>query len=73
MPTLTIREPLFEEEYNQARFVLKKMSWYKKHGYTDTGKTKPFPENDPRFGIPKRKLEFMILQKGLNAAQEEKH
>lgn len=49
------------------------INWYKKHGYADTGKTTPFPESDPRFGIPKRKLEFMILQKGLNAAQEEQH
>ena len=39
------------------------INWYKKHGYYDTGKTKPFPENDPRFGIPKTKLEFIILEK----------
>ena len=29
------------------------INWYKKHGYADTGEKKPFPENDPRFGIPK--------------------
>jgi ribosomal protein S18 acetylase RimI-like enzyme len=39
------------------------INWYKKHGYVDTEKTKPFPENDPRFGIPKVKLEFIILEK----------
>ena len=39
------------------------INWYKKHGYYDTGKTKPFPENDPRFGIPKTKLEFIVLEK----------
>jgi ribosomal protein S18 acetylase RimI-like enzyme len=39
------------------------IDWYKKRGYTDTGKSKPFPENDPRFGIPKMKLEFIILEK----------
>jgi|SRR5436853_787943 len=41
------------------------IDWYKKQGYYDTGKTKPFPENDPRFGIPKTRLEFMILEKQL--------
>ena len=39
------------------------INWYKKHGYCDTGKTKPFPEDDPKFGIPKTKLEFIILEK----------
>ena len=39
------------------------IEWYKKRGYYDTGHTKPFPENDPRFGIPKQKLEFIILEK----------
>jgi ribosomal protein S18 acetylase RimI-like enzyme len=39
------------------------INWYKKHGYYDTGKTKPFPENDLRFGIPKTKLEFIVLEK----------
>jgi ribosomal protein S18 acetylase RimI-like enzyme len=41
------------------------IDWYKKRGYYDTGKTKPFPEDDPRFGIPKRPLEFIILEKDL--------
>jgi len=39
------------------------INWYEKHGYVNTGKKKPFPENDPRFGIPKVKLEFIILEK----------
>ena len=39
--------------------------WYKKHGYYDTGITKPFPVNDPSFGIPKQPLEFIILEKKL--------
>ena len=42
------------------------INWYKKHGYYDTGKTKPFPENDPRFGIPKTKLEFIMMEKKFN-------
>lgn len=39
------------------------INWYIKHGYIATGVTKPFPEHDPRFGIPKTKLEFIILEK----------
>ena len=41
------------------------INWYKKHGYVDTGEKKPFPENDRRFGIPKTKLEFIVLEKNL--------
>lgn len=41
------------------------INWYKKHGYVDTGEKKPFPENDPRFGIPKTKLEFIVMEKKL--------
>jgi ribosomal protein S18 acetylase RimI-like enzyme len=41
------------------------IDWYKKRGYFDTGLTKPFPENDPRFGIPKTKLQFIILEKDI--------
>jgi ribosomal protein S18 acetylase RimI-like enzyme len=41
------------------------IDWYKKRGYYDTGKTKPFPENDPTFGIPKQPLEFIILEKDM--------
>lgn len=39
------------------------INWYKKYNYVDTGITKPFPKHDPRFGIPKTKLEFIILEK----------
>jgi len=41
------------------------IDWYKKRGYYDTGFTKPFPENDPRFGIPKTRLQFIILEKDI--------
>jgi ribosomal protein S18 acetylase RimI-like enzyme len=41
------------------------IDWYKKRGYYDTGKTKPFPADDPRFGIPKLPLEFIILEKDI--------
>lgn len=40
--------------------------WYERHGYRLTGATKPFPMQDPRFGIPKQHLEFLILEKRLH-------
>jgi len=39
------------------------IAWYVRHGYHLTGETKPFAFNDPRFGQPKRKLEFVVLEK----------
>jgi ribosomal protein S18 acetylase RimI-like enzyme len=39
------------------------IAWYEKHGYINTGITKPFPMNDPAFGLPKRPLEFVVLRK----------
>lgn len=42
------------------------IAWYKRHGYTDTGKRKPFAFSDPRFGQPKKPLEFIILEKKLS-------
>ena len=41
------------------------IDWYKRHGYEDTGERKPFLFNDPRFGQPKQKLEFLVLEKQL--------
>lgn len=41
------------------------IQWYERHGYWQTGNTKPFPMNDPRFGIPKQHLEFLVLEKRL--------
>jgi ribosomal protein S18 acetylase RimI-like enzyme len=41
------------------------IAWYVKHGYTNTGITKPFPMDDPAFGLPKKQLEFVVLQKDI--------
>lgn len=41
------------------------IEWYKRHGYTLTDKTEPFP-TDPRFGIPKQPLHFIVMEKSLN-------
>lgn len=39
------------------------IDWYKRHGYTETGERKPFPMDDPKFGLPKVPLEFIVLEK----------
>ena len=39
------------------------IAWYERRGYSRTGETKPFPASDPRFGIPKQALEFIMLRK----------
>jgi ribosomal protein S18 acetylase RimI-like enzyme len=41
------------------------IDWYKRHGYTPTGETKPFPV-DTRFGVPTQPLEFIVLQKHIH-------
>ncbi len=41
------------------------IDWYVRHGYQPTGERKPFAFNDPRFGQPKMKLEFIVLEKKL--------
>lgn len=42
------------------------IAWYERRGYRRTGKCKPFPYGDERFGIPKRDdLKFELLVKTL--------
>jgi GNAT superfamily N-acetyltransferase len=42
------------------------IAFYERRGYARTGATEPFPENDPRFGLPKvRGLLFVELAKPL--------
>jgi ribosomal protein S18 acetylase RimI-like enzyme len=40
------------------------IAWYRRHGYIDTGKKMPFP-NDPSVGNPTQFLEFIIMEKKL--------
>jgi len=40
------------------------IAYYERKGYADTGERKPFP-NDPKFGIPKQPLQFMVMEKML--------
>jgi ribosomal protein S18 acetylase RimI-like enzyme len=39
------------------------ISWYERKGYVKTGEKKPFPMDDPKFGLPKQHLEFIIMEK----------
>lgn len=41
------------------------IAWYERRGYALTGETRPFPMNDPRFGLPKALLEFVVMRKEL--------
>lgn len=43
------------------------IDWYIRYGYQLTGERKPFAFTDPRFGQPKMKLEFVVLEKSLHA------
>ncbi|QWT20435.1 GNAT family N-acetyltransferase [Bacillus sp. NP157] len=44
------------------------IAWYERRGYVRTGRTKPFPYGDERFGIPQRDdLRFEYLVKELVA------
>ncbi|MBC7849260.1 MAG: GNAT family N-acetyltransferase, partial [Chitinophagaceae bacterium] len=45
-------------------------AWYERHGYERTGETKPFPTGDPRFGLPRQTLEFVVLKKHIPSLAE---
>ncbi|MEO9599106.1 GNAT family N-acetyltransferase [Parasphingorhabdus sp.] len=40
------------------------IAYYERRGYMQTGEYRPFPHDDPRFGLPKTsELEFTVLRK----------
>ncbi|KQN00516.1 GCN5 family acetyltransferase [Sphingomonas sp. Leaf25] len=42
------------------------IAWYERQGYRRTGGTRPFPLDDPRFGLPRtRDLYFVVLDRAL--------
>lgn len=49
MTVITVREEL--------------ISWYKRHGYVDTGAREPFPASDVFSQVSNEPLEFMVLEK----------
>lgn len=45
------------------------IEYYERRGYVRTGEIRPFPLDDPRFGLPKRQdLSFVVLAKRLGAS-----
>jgi ribosomal protein S18 acetylase RimI-like enzyme len=66
-------ERLARTEWGSARMEMTVISirdeliaWYERRGYRRTGRFKPFPYGDERFGIPKRDdLRFELLEKRL--------
>ncbi|MFT3791494.1 MAG: GNAT family N-acetyltransferase [Rudaea sp.] len=66
-------ERIAREDFGCARMEMTVISvrdeliaWYERRGYRRTGKYKPFPYGDERFGIPKRDdLKFELLVKDL--------
>lgn len=44
------------------------IAYYKRRGYAPTGEARPFPIDDPRFGVPTRRdLSFVVLAKPMTA------
>lgn len=41
------------------------IAWYERQGYVRTGETRPFPMDDPRFGLPRQSLSFVVLERDL--------
>ncbi|WP_235513237.1 MULTISPECIES: GNAT family N-acetyltransferase [unclassified Sphingomonas] len=41
------------------------IAWYERQGYARTGEVRPFPMDDPRFGLPRTTLSFVVLARGL--------
>lgn len=41
------------------------IAFYERRGYQPTGQTEPFPMDDPRFGLPKVPLSFIVMEKPL--------
>ncbi|GAA0475800.1 GNAT family N-acetyltransferase [Parasphingorhabdus litoris] len=44
------------------------IAYYERRGYSQTGERRPFPLDDPRYGLPKtQELEFVVLRKEIGA------
>lgn len=41
------------------------IAWYERRGYARTGETRPFPMDDPRFGLPRVPLSFVVLDRSI--------
>lgn len=60
----TLKAPRMEMTVIRQRAEL--IAWYERRGYALTGETQPFPLDDERFGLPRRRdLEFVVMAKDL--------
>jgi hypothetical protein len=51
---------------DRTLLLVELIAWYERRGYALTGETRPFPLDDERFGLPKRRdLEFVVMAKDL--------
>lgn len=41
------------------------IAWYERLGYRRTGENRPFPMDDPRFGLPRMPLSFAVLERSI--------
>ncbi len=39
------------------------IEYYERRGFKNTGETKPFPMDEPKFGLPKQNLAFIVMEK----------
>lgn len=46
------------------------IAFYERRGYRATGETEPFPMDDPRFGLPKQLLSFIVMEKILDLSSK---
>lgn len=42
------------------------IAWYGRHGFQPTGEERPFNNTNPVFGLPKKPLKFIVLEKPLS-------
>jgi predicted N-acetyltransferase YhbS len=42
------------------------IAYYQRKGFYDTGERQPFPD-DPAFGLPRKPLEFMVMEKAIQS------
>jgi GNAT superfamily N-acetyltransferase len=76
--TLAESERVARDEWKCTRMEMTVISvrdelvaWYERRGYHRSGRYKPFPYGDERFGIPKRgDLRFEVLVKELDGRRE---
>lgn len=65
-----VEEIAFERKIKKIKMTVinvrkELIAFYERRGYQWTGETEPFPEGDPRFGLPKQKLIFNVYEKVL--------